>query len=104
LKFQRTWQIWPVNEAFRNYRTIVFSIAIFVPVIVLAGLGLFAKKSRVRELSPILLFGLGYTGLLMILVGTIRYRLPLEPFVIILSGAGASLLLQKTISSRSQSA
>jgi hypothetical protein len=30
----------------------------------------------------------------MILVGTIRYRLPLEPFLIILAGAGASYLVR----------
>ena len=31
----------------------------------------------------------------MTLVGTIRYRLPLEPFLIILAGAGASYLVQQ---------
>jgi hypothetical protein len=42
----------------------------------------------------VLLFGIGYTAVHMILVGTIRYRLPLEPFLIILAGAGASYLVR----------
>lgn len=104
LKFQRIWQFWPVNEAFRNTRTVIISVGSFAPVLLFAGFGLFAKRRLLRQLSPILLFALGYTGVLMILVGTIRYRLPLEPFMIIFAGAGASYLLQRAVSSRSQPA
>ena len=91
LKFQRIWQFWPVNDAFRNTSTVIISVGSFAPVLLLAGFGLFAKRRLLRQLSPILLFALGYTGVLMILVGTIRYRLPLEPFLIVLAGAGAEL-------------
>jgi 4-amino-4-deoxy-L-arabinose transferase-like glycosyltransferase len=104
LKFQRIWQFWPVNEAYKNIGTVVISVASLVPLLLLASLGLFAKRRRLRQLSPILVFALGYTGLLMILVGTIRYRLPLEPFLIVLAGAGASYLMQKAMSSHSQPA
>jgi len=34
---------------------------------------------------------------LMIIVGTIRYRLPLEPFLIVFSGAALSELAQKVL-------
>jgi 4-amino-4-deoxy-L-arabinose transferase-like glycosyltransferase len=104
LKFQRTWQIWPVNKAFRNPANIIISTASFVPILLLAGVGLSVQRRRIRQLSPILLFALGYTGVLMTLVGTIRYRLPLEPFLIILAGAGASYLVQQGTSSRRETA
>jgi hypothetical protein len=63
-------------------------------VLLLAGLGLYANGNQLRRLSPILLFGVGYTAVHMVLVGTIRYRLPLEPFLIILAGAGVSYLVR----------
>jgi hypothetical protein len=94
LKFIRMWRPWPANEGYKNFATILIAIASFVPVLLLASMGLFLKRSIVRRLSPILLFGLGYTGVHMILVGTIRYRLPLEPFLLIFSGAAASYLFQ----------
>ncbi len=93
LKFVRIWRIVPVNEAYRNTATVIISIASFVPLLLLAGLGLFSERHFMRRLSPILIFALGYTGIHMILVGTIRYRLPLEPFLIVFAGAGASYLI-----------
>ena len=65
LKFLRIWQLWPANDAYRNIRIIIISIASFVPVILLAGLGLLTSGRRLRQLSPILLFAFGYTGVLM---------------------------------------
>ena len=97
LKFLRVWQPWPVNDAYRNFGIIVVSVASFVPVLLLAGTGLLTSGRRLRQLSPILLFVLGYTGILMILVGTIRYRLPLEPFLIVFAGSGAAFLIKHWI-------
>ena len=94
LKFVRVWQFWPANDAYRNIGIIIISVASFVPVLVLAGVGLFTSRRRLRQLSPILLFVLGYTGVLMILVGTIRYRLALEPFLIVFAGSGAATLIK----------
>lgn len=94
LKFIRMWRLWPANEGYKNFATIFIAIASFAPALVLAGMGLFLRRRMSRRLSPILLFGLGYTGLIMIFVGTIRYRLPLEPFLIIFAGAAASYLSQ----------
>jgi 4-amino-4-deoxy-L-arabinose transferase-like glycosyltransferase len=93
LKFVRMWRLWPVNEGYANAKVIVVSVLSFVPVLVLAGFGLFAARARLLRLSPILLFGIGLTAINMVLVGTIRYRLPVEPFLLILAGLGASYLL-----------
>jgi hypothetical protein len=94
LKFMRIWRLWPVHEAYRTTVAVVVLVASLVPVLLLAGLGLYVNWSQLRRLSPLLLFGIAYTAVHMILVGTIRYRLPLEPFLIILAGAGASYLVR----------
>ena len=94
LKFIRMWRLWPANDKYKNFATVLVAIASFVPVLILATMGLFLKRRMMRRLSPILLFGLGYTGVHMIIVGTIRYRLPLEPFLLIFAGAAASYLIR----------
>jgi hypothetical protein len=94
LKFLRIWRLWPVHEAYRTTTAIVVLIVSFVPVLLLSGLGLYTSRNKLRRLSPVLFFGIGYTAVHMVLVGTIRYRLPLEPFLIIFAGAGASYLVR----------
>jgi hypothetical protein len=94
LKFIRMWRPWPANEGYRNFATILIAITSFVPVVLLASIGLFLKRRMLRRLSPILFFALCITGVHMILVSTIRYRLPLEPFLLIFAGATANHFLQ----------
>jgi 4-amino-4-deoxy-L-arabinose transferase-like glycosyltransferase len=93
LKFVRMWRFWPANEGYASFKIILVSVLSFVPALILAGFGLFAARARLLRLSPILLFALGLTGMSMILVGTIRYRLPIEPFLLALAGMGGSFLL-----------
>jgi hypothetical protein len=93
LKFIRMWRLAPYNETYRSVGTIVVSIVSFVPILLLAGIGLFAQRRRLRPVSPVLFFGLGYTAVHMMLVGTLRYRLPLEPFLIVFAGAGFRSLI-----------
>lgn len=93
LKFVRMWRLWPANEGYASVKVILVSVLSFVPTLVLAGFGLFAARARLLRLSPILLFALSLTAMNMVLVGTIRYRLPIEPFLLILAGMGGSFLL-----------
>ena len=95
LKFLRIWRPWPANDAYRNFGTIVVSVASFVPVLLLAGIGLLMNRQHLRRLSPILVYAAGYTAILMILVGTVRYRLALEPFLVVFAGSGAAFFLKK---------
>lgn len=103
LKFVRIWQFWPANEAYRSVGIIIISIASFVPILLLASLGLLMKRHLLRRLSPILFFFLGYIAVHMLLVGTIRYVLPLEPFLLIFAAAGASYLIENATSQRDYS-
>ncbi len=93
LKFLRMWRVWPVNAGYANWPTILVSIVAFLPVLLLNVLELYYVRRALLMLSPILLFALGYTAINMVLAGTIRYRLPLEPFMLIFAAAAASRLL-----------
>jgi len=90
VKFVRMWRAWPSHEAYANPIAVAVAVISFVPVLLLAAAGLVLSRREVRRLAPILLFGLGYTALHMALVGTIRYRLPLEPFLICFSGVAVA--------------
>jgi 4-amino-4-deoxy-L-arabinose transferase-like glycosyltransferase len=94
VKFVRMWRAWPSHESYSNPLVVAASVLSFVPVLLLAAIGLILSRRQLRRLAPILLFGLGYTLLHMALVGTIRYRLPLEAFLICFSGVAISALVQ----------
>jgi 4-amino-4-deoxy-L-arabinose transferase-like glycosyltransferase len=95
LKFIRMWRLWPAHEGYSSRSTILISVASFLPILLLSALGVYYARRNLGRLSPILLFGLGYTAIHMVLVGTIRYRLPLEPFMVILAGIAASCLIRQ---------
>ena len=86
-----------MQEGYRNFATILLTIITLIPILLLKSLGLFLKRRMARQLSPILLFGLGYTGVNVILVGTTRYRLPLQPFLLIFADAATSYLIQAVL-------
>ena len=90
MKFVRMWRLWPVHNGYTSPSVILLAILSFVPVLLLAGVGLFLKRAMVQRLAPLLLFGAGYTAIHMILVGTIRYRFPLEPFLLIFASVAVS--------------
>jgi 4-amino-4-deoxy-L-arabinose transferase-like glycosyltransferase len=91
LKFTRLWRPWPANALYHSGSVIFISVASFVPLLILCLFGLFQMfRRKARELAPILVLITGTTAVCMILVGTIRYRLPLEPFLIIIASAAVS--------------
>lgn len=85
-KFLRFWRLWPhASEPSVGLFAAVVAGVSFTPILLLAIGGAVAARARWRELLPIyLLFGY-YTLLHMVLMAITRYRLPLEPFLIILA-------------------
>lgn len=103
-KFVRFWRLWPFAKDYRTPLYIVASIASFVPVLILAVVYLiFFSSGHFGRIFPLLLF-IGYlTAVHMIMVGSIRYRLPLEPFLIVFAAAAftrGGRLLSRTTSHR----
>jgi hypothetical protein len=101
LKFIRMWRLWPRYESYATPGTILISVASFGPVLLLAILKLlFFSRGQYVRVGPILLLVVYTTLVHMVIQATIRYRLPLEPFLIVLA-ASALVDLAERLSGRS---
>jgi 4-amino-4-deoxy-L-arabinose transferase-like glycosyltransferase len=92
-KFVRFWNIWPNAPGFDRgmYRWIAF--ASFTPVLLLALSSLYVLSSQWRQTILIWLFICYYTALHMVTIGSLRYRLPLEPLLLALAVASLAAML-----------
>jgi hypothetical protein len=98
LKFMRFWRLWPHTQEYNRPAIAVLSIMSYGMVLFLALFCLYQEFPRHwRSLSPLLLFG-GYLTLVhMVTIGSIRYRFPIEPFLIILAARGAANLARSPL-------
>ena len=103
LKFTRFWRPWPFAEDYRTPLYVAGSIVSFVPVLILAIVYLvFFSGGHLVRIFPLLLF-IGYlTAVHMIMVGSIRYRLPLEPFLVVFAAAALRRLVGRINGPREQ--
>jgi 4-amino-4-deoxy-L-arabinose transferase-like glycosyltransferase len=92
LKFVRFWNIWPNAPGFDRgmYRWIAF--ASFTPVLLLALSSIYVLRRLWRDTIVLWLFVLYYTALHMVTIGSLRYRLPLEPLLLSLAAACLSIV------------
>ena len=97
VKFLRTWNVIPNYQAVRKPFYMIVSVVSYVPVLLTAVLGLVVgfkcRRSLVLTLLPVVVI----TGVHMIFVGSVRYRLSMMPFVMVLSGAGVWWLVGKVL-------
>jgi 4-amino-4-deoxy-L-arabinose transferase-like glycosyltransferase len=96
VKFSRLWQPWPYTDEFQGTLTVIVSIVAAVPafMLALAGLVLTLRPFLIR-LLPCLVY-LGYLTLVhMVTFGSVRYRVPLEPFILMFAAAGLVELLRR---------
>jgi len=93
LKFVRLW------GPSAGVRHVWVSLASFLPVAGLAIIGFIGLLvQRWRNLVPIVLF-VGYTTAVhMVMIGTLRYRFPMEPFLVLLAGTALSCGLRFVLS------
>jgi 4-amino-4-deoxy-L-arabinose transferase-like glycosyltransferase len=96
LKFARLWRPWPYAGEYSSSLVVLISVLSAVPAFLLALFGLAVTRgANLVRLLPCLGY-LGYLTLVhMITFGSVRYRIPLEPFVLILSAAGFVELIQR---------
>jgi hypothetical protein len=98
VKFRRTWNVVPNYENAQTPFYRIVSLASYVPVLVTGLLGLFVVAARRgRALGWILLPIVVMTTVHMVFVGSVRYRLPMMPFVMVLSGAAVWWLACKLL-------
>lgn len=90
-KFLRFWRPWPYAQDYVTPLYISLSLLSFVPTLLLTILYLVAWGWRDRAvIAPIFLLAGYMTAVHMVLASSLRYRLPLEPFMIILAATAVS--------------
>jgi len=84
LKFIRFWRLWPYTDQYQQWYIIGASILSYGVVLILS-IGFLFRGGRTYfvKLMPIYITVIYLTLVHMITIGSIRYRLPLEPFLII---------------------
>ena len=96
IKFIRFWRLWPYAPEYEKPLYIVISILSYGMVLLFSIVFLVQYlKQYFRTISPILLLILYLTAVHMILIGSIRYRLPLEPFLIMFASVASLKIYQR---------
>ena len=102
LNFLRFWRLWPYTETYSKSAFVAVSLLSFAPVLVLALIYLVLRGRRdFRMIAPLVLFGGYLTCVHMVVPGSIRYRIPLEPFLIVLAAAGLAGIAARSRRGRS---
>jgi 4-amino-4-deoxy-L-arabinose transferase-like glycosyltransferase len=94
LKFVRFWQPWPYAQEYKSSFYVVVSILSYGPILLLSLLYLrLWGRQDLRKIGPVLIFTVYLTAVHCVLIGSIRYRLPIEPFLIIFASVALRRLL-----------
>jgi hypothetical protein len=88
VKCVRFWNAIPNYVGYRGWLYIAISLLTYVPVVGFGLVGLVAVRRQLARCGLLLMPVLYFSLLHMIFVGSIRYRMPVMPFVILLAAAG----------------
>lgn len=89
IKFVRFWRLWPYAPEYAGSFHIILSLMSFVPALAFAIIYLLGWGRReFIVVAPILLLIGYFTFVHMVLAASLRYRLPLEPFLISFAAVG----------------
>ena len=95
-KFMRFWRPWPYAQDYATPLYVILSLVSFAPVLGLALVYLAVWGWRERAvIAPVILLVGGLTAAHMVLAASMRYRLPLEPFLIILAATAVARLIRR---------
>ncbi len=96
-KFKRLWNVKlnTDNPAYASRLTVLASMLSFTPLLVLFVIGLVLSWKRRRELIYLYLLILHTTAINLAFVSSLRYRLPLEPFMIIVASYAVAVVADR---------
>jgi hypothetical protein len=94
-KFMRTWNLWPNAEGFRSVGIKVTLGAWTALVLLSAAWGTKTRHAAPAAIMGLLLPAIYFTLLHMLFVGSVRYRLPAMPMIVVLSAVGIASLLSR---------
>jgi hypothetical protein len=87
LKFMRLWRLWPHTSSYQQWYIVASSILSYGFVLFCSiGYAIRNSKPYLKTLLPIFSMFAYLTIVHMITIGSIRYRFPLEPFLVIFTG------------------
>jgi hypothetical protein len=96
-KFLRFWRLWPYAEIYAKPLYVIVSLLTFVPTLImtLVYLAIWGRTEFIR-IAPLLAFA-GYLTLVnVVFVASMRYRLPIEPMMIVLAAVAVVRLWRLT--------
>ena len=85
VKFVRFWNLFPYAPVVKGNRLALITTLSLLPVLVFAFATLIIRRDLFWHLTPILGFIVYLTLVHMITIGSIRYRYPLEPLLIVIA-------------------
>ena len=94
IKLRVFWNIMPNAPGFQKPLYKVMGAASFGPVLALAILGLFQRRRQFFELLPFYLTIGYFTLIYTITMASIRYRLPIEPLLIVLAAGALAVMIR----------
>jgi hypothetical protein len=95
VKFLRFWRLWPYASEYERPSIIVVSLLSYGAFLMLSLWFLITEGRRyARVILPMVALAVYVTLVHMITIGSIRYRFPLEPFLLIL-GSGALISISR---------
>ena len=87
-KFIRFWRLWPFAPEYQKLHYILVSLLSYGGILALAIISLASThKATISKTSPLIIYTFYLCTVSMVTIGSIRYRLPLEPFLIILASS-----------------
>lgn len=94
IKFIRFWRLWPYSPQYQSPWIVALSLASYGVVLPLALIAVFGGgRARAMQLAPILSLVVYLSLVHMVTIGSIRFRLPLEPFLIVLAAMAITRVL-----------
>ena len=94
IKLKRFWRLWPYAQEYQSVAIIAVSLMSYGVFLLGAIVFLaFHASGRWRALAPILLLTVFLSLVHMVTIGSIRYRFPIEPFLIILGSYTVARLI-----------
>jgi 4-amino-4-deoxy-L-arabinose transferase-like glycosyltransferase len=96
-KFVRFWNVVPNVEAYSSPFYKIVAAVSFGPVLLLAIAGGLLTRQRWRDFLPIYLLFLYFTAIHVITIASLRYRLPIEAFLIVLAAWPAALIWKRIV-------
>ncbi len=101
VKFLRFWRLYPYASEFSSPVYVIVSLFSFAPILILALISMaFYTKDVWLRMAPVFLFIAYLTFVHSVTIASLRYRLPLEPFLIMMAAFALKNIISRLAAMR----